>query len=100
MIADNKKTSIPFNFDGHIRQATYADLCFIIVGAQKAGTIAQMRKDFKLMEMLQDASQKESFEISKEDFENIKSLLAIHEWQSRHHDLIAFEDYILSLTAI
>jgi hypothetical protein len=90
----NKTTTILKSEDV---MATYADLFVILLNKplQKMVTISDMRRDLKLLDLLEAAG--ETIEVSDEDFKHLVELVKTSEWALKHLDILEFVDYIESL---
>lgn len=94
MTIQNTVTSIKLDAEKFIR---YSDLLFGLLNkpVESGYTTSDMRRDFKIMDKLEIAT--DSIDLEDSEFSYIKSLIPGAKYPIRHRDLVVFEEYILSL---
>lgn len=93
---ENKETEIWLTPEVKLNYAHL--LGYIVDKPVKEGiTINEMRRDMKILDVLEKAKNEKSFELDKEHLDHIKSNLESYTWTMRHKDIITFIDYIESI---
>lgn len=92
---ENKTTTI-FKSEGVY--VNYSDLLTAVLNKPIPQSISlkDMRRDIKLMDKFEDAT--DSIELSDDEFKHVSGLVENSEWAIKHIDIIAFADYIESLS--
>ena len=87
---ENKSTTI---FKAPDVTATYADLLISILNRppQKGVTLKEMRRDLKLLDKLEDASNEIIF--TDEEYKHLLELINSSEWAIKHKDILDFAEY-------
>lgn len=85
----NKITSIIKTEDVYI---TYADLLVVLLNKplQKSTTIKEMRRDMKLIDELEDAT--DVITLTDDNYKYLLDLVESSEWAIKHKDILAFAD--------
>lgn len=98
---ENRDTKILFEL-GNKETLRFADLMIVVMnkmdGAGK--TPSQLRKDFRVIDVLEKASKDklESFELEDADFDHFMTIYGNDfAWGFMHRDLIAFDDVIKAI---
>ena len=96
MLFENKKTNLKIVQE---HDARYADLLLFLYNQYNPQQIsmAKMRTDMKIMDLLEENREKDSFEMEDSMKASIKDIVANSSWAIRHKALIEFGDYIESL---
>lgn len=95
---ENKYTTLLFE-TGKPEVMNYADIMLLIMNklSEKGFTVAEMKKDFRVIDVLDAAVKEKKQEISFEDADFQHFLTKYPEnfgWGLEHRDLIEFDDYI------
>lgn len=93
----NKTTDIDGVFEDGSRKATYADLIRIpMMNLTPSNTIAQQRKDFRIIDVLEDAikNKLETLSFEDSDFIYMKEVVKNANWQFKNKGLFELEDDI------
>jgi len=93
-VIENKETSIKLNEEQNVH---YSDLIATVINKplKESMSLMEMRKDLKILEVLEKA--KETIEFEDVDLSYIKDAVNKSTWVIRHKDILDFADYIESL---
>lgn len=96
-IVENKSTRLMLTETEPVK---YADLLFTVINAPiKQGiTTAEMRRDLRIVDVIETSKAKPEIEFTDEDFKFVVDTLKEQTWQVRHIDILDFVDYIQELS--